>query len=83
MVRERWLIVIGDRYDRKLVQVSTTSGSLVEGHAYIWNPDLRQQLKLDEEWNYETFRKEHLEWYLENTVRSCRREMEVLGMTNL
>ena len=71
----------GDEYERRLVKVSTNDDILIDAHAYIWKSHLLEELNLQEEWCYETFCKEHLEWYLENTVRPCRREMEDLGMT--
>jgi gamma-glutamylcyclotransferase (GGCT)/AIG2-like uncharacterized protein YtfP len=71
----------GDEYDRRMVKVCTESGVSLDAHVYIWRRDLIGELKLDEEWSYENFCKEKLEWYLENTVRPCRQEMEKLGMT--
>jgi hypothetical protein len=62
----------------------TTDGDgndIVQAHAYIWRPDLISRLELDQEWSFENFQSQHLEWYLNNVVRPCRSEMEQLGMT--
>jgi hypothetical protein len=40
-----------------------------------------EKLDLDRPWSLDTFQQEHLETYLETTVRPCRLEMERLGMT--
>jgi Gamma-glutamyl cyclotransferase, AIG2-like len=50
---------------------------LVQADAYIWtNPS--SELELQAEWSYEIFCKEHLDWYLSNTVESCRRGLDRL-----
>jgi gamma-glutamylcyclotransferase (GGCT)/AIG2-like uncharacterized protein YtfP len=71
----------GDEYDGRTVQVSTETSTQIHAEVYIWKPHLLEELKLDEKWCYKTFCKDNLEWYLENTVRPCRFEMENLGMT--
>lgn len=45
----------------------------VQTNAYIWS---RGEDTLDKSkvWDYESFRKQHLQWYLESTVIPCRRE---------
>jgi hypothetical protein len=78
-------------YQRKQVQISIIlpkitlneneesdqEGELVEADAYIWsNPS--SELDLHKEWSYENFRKEHLDWYLSNTVEMCRRGLDRL-----
>lgn len=72
----------GDEYDRKVVQVQREEGTNMSAEAYIWKPHLIGELKRDRQWSFQEFCQDHLEWYLENTVRPCRREMEQLGMTN-
>jgi gamma-glutamylcyclotransferase (GGCT)/AIG2-like uncharacterized protein YtfP len=72
----------GNEYDRKMAKVvCTESGTSMDAQVYIWRRELIGELKLDEGWNHEAFCKENLEWYLENTVRPCRQEMERLGIT--
>jgi gamma-glutamylcyclotransferase (GGCT)/AIG2-like uncharacterized protein YtfP len=81
----------GDEYDRRMVQVCINRSTLadnngkdkassffIDAYTYIWRPRLLQQLILDEEWNFENFCSKHLEWYLINTVRPCRKEIEEL-----
>ena len=79
----------GNEYSRKLVKVSRIGGkddddTDVEAHAYIWKEELLNELERDgDEWDYETFCKQNLDWYLTNVVRPCRKETEDLGMTKL
>ena len=46
----------------------------VETNAYIWARGV-EDLDLSQLWDYETFRREHLKWYLESTVKPCRNEI--------
>lgn len=73
----------GAEYTRTIVEVTTNKNDekLVEVFTYIWKPELMDMLLLDQEWSLEKFCTENLEWYLKNTVRPCREEMESLGMT--
>lgn len=78
----------GDEYERRLVKVSTlknddsnTKNAIIDAYAYIWKPHLLGELILEAEWCYDTFCTDHLDWYMENTVRPCRAEMESLSMT--
>lgn len=76
-----------DEYNRQVVQVCVNpnggNGKMVEALAYIWQPHLMDELELDQGWSFEHFCKENLDWYLKNTVRPCRKQMEELGMTQL
>jgi gamma-glutamylcyclotransferase (GGCT)/AIG2-like uncharacterized protein YtfP len=81
----------GDEYSRQtlqaVVKVDTDSDQqeiheAITVETYIWKPALIDELELDQEWSYETFLRDKLDWYLENTVRPCRHQMEELGMTN-
>jgi gamma-glutamylcyclotransferase (GGCT)/AIG2-like uncharacterized protein YtfP len=60
---------------------SSSSSSPTKAQVYLWRDDLISQLELDQDWSYENFCQEHLDWYLENTVRPCRAKVEQLGMT--
>jgi Gamma-glutamyl cyclotransferase, AIG2-like len=60
---------------------TSSSSSIVQAQAYIWRNDLISQLDLSKSWSYENFVEQHLEWYLEHTVRPCRDEMIRLGIT--
>lgn len=72
----------GDEYQRKIVQIKTKDdGDSVEAFAYIWSPDLMEHIILDQSWSFDKFCAENEEWYLKNTVRPCRQEMEKLGLT--
>ena len=44
-------------------------------NAYIWSAGT-SKLDTSCEWNYNKFVSEHLEWYLESTVKPCRVEIE-------
>lgn len=58
--------------------ISSSSGGydgMLMTQAYIWIKDI-SQLDLTKEWDYKHFRKEHLDWYLKNTVKPCRVEAE-------
>ncbi|KAL7478134.1 hypothetical protein ACHAW6_003909 [Cyclotella cf. meneghiniana] len=46
----------------------------VETNAYIWARGA-EDLDLLQRWDYEAFRREYLNWYLESTVKPCRYEM--------
>jgi gamma-glutamylcyclotransferase (GGCT)/AIG2-like uncharacterized protein YtfP len=80
----------GDQYSRQtiqaVVQADTRSDKkkgqeTITVESYIWEPALIDELELDQEWSYETFLTDKLEWYLENIVWPCRQQMEELGMT--
>ena len=48
---------------------------LLDTDAYIWaNPT--SELELDQEWSFENFCQEHLDWYLTNTVAPCKLELD-------
>jgi hypothetical protein len=58
-----------------VVQVAT--------QVYVWNDvadESQTQLHMDRDWSYEHFRDNHLDAFLENTVRPCREELDRLGM---
>jgi len=48
---------------------------IIQSHAYIWAQGA-SKLDLSCDWDYKTFLAEHLEWYLETTVKPVRIEME-------
>ena len=74
----------GDEYDKRIVQVRRDDNpeTTVPAELYVWKSHLIEELERDRQWTYEMFCKNHLDWYLENTVRPCRKEMEQLGMTS-
>mmetsp|Transcript_2044 Transcript_2044/g.2734 ORF Transcript_2044/g.2734 Transcript_2044/m.2734 type:complete len:131 (-) Transcript_2044:488-880(-) len=51
---------------------------LIDAQVYVWNTD-RAWLSA-ESWSYDCFRSEHLEWYLENTVKPFRDEINALDL---
>ena len=64
-------------YERRDVTVCLEDGSQRQTQVYVWtNP--HAELDLSQEWSYENFREQFLDWYLENTVRPCRRELDRL-----
>ena len=72
----------GDEYDRATVQVRTAEESVLETtQVYLWKSHLIRSVNQDEEWSYENFCQNHLDWYLKHTVQPCRDEMERLGLT--
>ena len=68
----------GDEYSRRDVTVSC-QGQSYNAQTYVWSNPL-SELNLDQEWDYAHFCENHLECYLETTVRLCRLEMNDLGM---
>lgn len=60
----------------------TPSQTVIKAKAYIWKREELDHLKLDQEWSYQVFCDESLDSYLEETVRPCRLELELLGMAN-
>jgi hypothetical protein len=56
----------------------------IDANVYVWIEDrkINTGCKLDYsiEWSYDMFRKENLEWYLQNTVEPCRQELDRLGI---
>jgi hypothetical protein len=77
----------GDEYSRQSVTVTVqcnnpgeqtqTQTQMVQ--SYIWNNSL-DELDLEKEWDYQQFCETTLEWYIANTVRPCRLEMNKLGI---
>ncbi len=48
---------------------------ILKTQAYIWLKDT-SALDITQDWNYEEFRRKHLDWYLQSTVKPCRDEAE-------
>jgi hypothetical protein len=73
----------GDEYRRQSVTVQCdhhfgeTPQTPVQ--TYIWNNAL-EELDLEQEWDYQQFCLTTLKWYLANTVRPCRGQMDKLGI---
>jgi gamma-glutamylcyclotransferase (GGCT)/AIG2-like uncharacterized protein YtfP len=63
--------------DSKVSEKVRQVDEIVHTDAYIWTNPL-SELQLQEEWSYENFCKEHLDWYLSNTVELCRRGLDRL-----
>lgn len=58
---------------------SQTSRIIVKMDAYIWaNPS--SELEVDQEWSFDAFCREHLDWYLTHTVGPCREELDRLAL---
>ena len=51
------------------------NGDKVNAEAYIWSAGT-SKLDLTRDWDYDRFREEHLEWYLDTVVKPCRIEIE-------
>lgn len=63
---------------------TTTPSPTVPAQVYLWKNPIEGELDLllkGQSWEYAKFEKDHLEEYLETTVKPCRLEMERLGMT--
>ena len=56
---------------------TTEEWETIEAHTYIWSNPITQ-LQLGKPWDYTEFRKNHLSWYLENTVKPCRQYLNVM-----
>jgi hypothetical protein len=77
----------GDEYSRQSVNNVELLGNDDRGEetqqqmktvqSYIWNSAL-EELDLEKEWDFQQFCLTKLEWYLANTVRPCRLEMDEL-----
>jgi len=56
--------------------------NMVSCELYEWSNPV-EELELERlEWDYDYFREQHLEWYLENTVRPCSQELKQRGHYN-
>lgn len=69
----------GDLYVRRAITVECRSSEKREVETYLWNNPV-SKLAVDQEWDYLHFRRANLDWYLANTVRPCRLEMDELGV---
>jgi len=59
---------------------ATQSGEMVDTETYLWT-DPVEDLDIvpdenDQDWSYQDFRQRNLQWYLENTVIPCRRQLD-------
>ena len=50
-------------------------GKSYRTQVYLWNNPL-EELDISQEWDYEHFRGNNLQWYLTNTVEPCRTELD-------
>jgi hypothetical protein len=80
----------GDEYSRQSVVAtvpcsSTTTNNTAHEEiqhtvqAYICKLAL-EELDLEQDWDYQQFRRTKLKWFLTNAVRPCRLEMDELGI---
>ena len=66
----------GDELGLMETSISTT-WKKQETNTYLWaNPS--SELDLDQDWDYQYFLQNKLEWYMENTVRPCRKQLDAL-----
>ena len=68
----------GDEYVRRSV-TCVQNGVDRQVDTYVWSNPV-SQLELEQEWDYQRFCENKLEWYLSTTVRPCRMEMDELGI---
>ncbi len=66
------------KISKKYATTGTEEWETIEAHTYIWSNPITQ-LHLEKPWDYTEFRKNHLGWYLENTVKPCRQYLNKLG----
>lgn len=52
-----------------------SNGQLIQTNTYIWALG-SESLDLSCDWNFSTFLRNHLGWFLENTVGPCRVQVE-------
>ena len=50
----------------------------MQAQTYVWN-NPTSELEIEQEWSFEKFCEQNLNWYLETTVRPCREELDRLG----
>ena len=68
----------GDEYRRELKQVycdNSSSWICYDTYAYIWSNPV-EELEIENEWDYEYFSNNHLDWYLMNVVTPCEEEFD-------
>jgi len=57
--------------------IATSSWKQHETNIYLWaNPP--SELDQDHDWDYAYFLENRLDWYMENTVRPCRKQLDAL-----
>jgi hypothetical protein len=75
----------GHEYVRRDVKVQVPaavgrgSSALMDTQCYEWSNPL-SELDLTQNWDFENFQKTRLEWYLTNTVKPCRVELNNKGI---
>lgn len=69
----------GEEYVRRTITVECQCSVKREVETYLWNNPV-SELAVDQEWDYQHFRKTDLDWYLANSVRPSRLEMDELGV---
>lgn len=69
----------GDEYVRQSVTVQWDDGVTRKVESFVWNNPW-EELDMEKEWDYQHFCETTLQWYLANTVRPCRMEMDDLGV---
>lgn len=60
---------------KKSDQDDYLTDQMLKTQAYIWLKDT-SALDIAKGWDYEEFRRKHLDWYLQSTVEPCRHEAE-------
>lgn len=69
----RWLDWFEDEYGRAGVSVLLEGDRSSPAQAYLWaGPAAALTMQ---PWDYEAFRQNDLEWYLDRTVRPCREDL--------
>jgi len=66
-------------YTRRDVTVFLPGEKTRKTQVYLWT-NSQAELNLDQEWDYDSFRKNHLEWYLQHTVCPCCDEIDRQGI---
>ncbi|KAL7525650.1 hypothetical protein ACHAXR_001098 [Thalassiosira sp. AJA248-18] len=64
-----------DQTVSKNINIECSDQQTIETNAYIWALGT-SKLDLTCNWDYNAFLSEHLEWYLDTTVKPCRIEIE-------
>ncbi len=68
-VKQIWVTKVLDNQEGVSVVVSdSTTTQLVDANVYIWSSG-EQFLDLEQDWDYDKFRRMKLDWYLKSTVR--------------
>lgn len=62
-------------YTRRVLEVQIACGQRVPTQTYVWTNPVGE-LETDRPWSFQEFYSQKREWYLANTVRPCREQLD-------